>query len=597
MENLVKRQFVTLTIFLTLALPLLVAFVPPRQSGTDIQLSTSVGYGGYYRQGQWIPVRITISNTGDEDLDGYIRVRTGAVGGLEETVYRTPIDLPRGSRKQVFLYISLENFDSNLEVEVVDRDSSLIKREPASLQMAQATDILYAVVTESIYGAVDLAALWPGVGQAYQTNWQIDDIPPLAEALAGLDVLMFHDADTGSLNTEQTTAITRWVLEGGHLIVTGGDAWQRTSGGLQALLPVSLQGTVPLDSLLPLADYLGLPGELLNEETTAANSSLIATAYTLVSAGDVPLIVRHAFGSGTVDFLAIDPHAEPFRSWGEKERLWYTLIASVGQKPSWGRGFSNWETARDATMTTSSTVLPTLLQLCGFLLLYIVLIGPINYLLLKRINRREWAWFTIPVLIILFSVLAYRVGFNLRGNEPIVNRLSVVRVWADSEQAQVVSLVGVQSPRRTSYDVAAEPGYTLRTLPETGIGLNVPVTVSEGTRYRAEDVLIDAGMVGSFIVSGYTAAPELEASATWHLSDKAPRLLGSITNTTGFRLQEAVLLVKGEARELGTLEPDQTRSFDITLGPQDPGPLSLGSSAYRYAPNAYSTWGYSAYIP
>ncbi|MBI5961413.1 MAG: hypothetical protein HY866_21920, partial [Chloroflexi bacterium] len=159
------------------------------------------------------------------------------------------------------------------------------------------------------------------------------------------------------------------------------------------------------------------------------------------------------------------------------------------------------------------------------------------------------------------------------------------------------SLVGVQSPRRTSYDVAAEPGYTLRTLPETGIGLNVPVTVSEGTRYRAEDVLIDAGMVGSFIASGYTAAPELEASATWHLSDKAPRLLGSITNTTGFRLQEAVLLVKGEARELGTLEPDQTRSFDITLGPQDPGPLSLGSSSYRYAPNAYSTWGYSAYIP
>jgi hypothetical protein len=248
-------------------------------------------------------------------------------------------------------------------------------------------------------------------------------------------------------------------------------------------------------------------------------------------------------------------------------------------------------------MTTSSTVLPTLLQLCGFLLLYIVLIGPINYLLLKRINRREWAWFTIPAMIILFSVLAYRVGFNLRGNAPIINRLAVVRVWEDSDQAQVFSLIGIQSPRRTTYDIVAEPGYSLRTLPEEGVGLNVPVLVSEGTRYKAEDVLIDAGMVGSFVSSGYTTAPDLEVSATWHLSQDAPRLLGSVTNTTGFRLQDAVLLVKGEARELGTIDPDQTRSFDITLGPQDPGSVTLGSSTFRYSPYSYNNWGYSSYIP
>jgi hypothetical protein len=193
--------------------------------------------------------------------------------------------------------------------------------------------------------------------------------------------------------------------------------------------------------------------------------------------------------------------------------------------------------------------------------------------------------------------LAYQVGFNLRGNEPIVNRLAVVRVWHDSDDAQVISLIGVQSPRRTTYDVVAEPGYTLRTLPEEGVGLNVPVLINEGTRYRAEDVLIDAGMVGSFVASGYTAAPRLEVSAAWHLSDQAPRVLGSVTNTTGIRLQDAVLLVKGEARELGSLEPGQTLSFDITLGPQDSGPLSLGSSTFRFTNYAYTPWGYSTNVP
>ena len=126
-----------------------------------------------------------------------------------------------------------------------------------------------------------------------------------------------------------------------------------------------------------------------------------------------PLIVRAAYGDGLVDFLAVDPQSEPLRSWNETKRLWYSLVASSGQKPSWSDGFVNWSTAREATLTTSNTVLPTFLQLCGFLTLYIVLVGPLNYLVLRRLNRRELAWFTIPALIAC-SACWPTVRFNLR---------------------------------------------------------------------------------------------------------------------------------------------------------------------------------------
>ena len=46
---------------------------------------------------------------------------------------------------------------------------------------------------------------------------------------------------------------------------------------------------------------------------------------------------------------------------------------------------------------------------------YILLIGPINYLVLKRLDRREWAWVTMPVLIVVFAVGAYGFGSLLRG--------------------------------------------------------------------------------------------------------------------------------------------------------------------------------------
>jgi hypothetical protein len=590
----VKRSLIIFTLFVILVLPDVAALASPPPRQAQIDLSVSAGYASYFRRGQWIPVRVNVSNTGD-NLEGVIRVRSG---GLEETTYQTPIDLPRGARKQVFLYISLQKFASDIQVEVVDQKGQVAQRETATLHTVDQSDILSAVVTESPYGAVDLTALAPGTGSVRQTNWHTSDVPPLADALAGLDVLMFHDVDTGTLTAEQSVAIADWVLAGGHLIVTGGDAWQRTTAGLRALLPVSLQGTVQLDSLASLADYLRLPRDPLDEGTIGADTTPKPAARTLAEVGDVPLIVRGTYGAGVVDFLAVDPYAEPLRSWSDKDRLWYTLITSVGQQPSWLKGFTDWSMAREATLTLTSTVLPTFLQLCGFLVLYVVLVGPINYLVLKRLNRREWAWVTIPMLIVLFSVLAYAVGFNLRGNVPTVNRLTVTQVWPDSTRAQVTSLIGVQSPRRSTYTVAVDRPFVLRALPEIGIGLNVPAVIAEGTRYVARSIPIDAGMIASFVASGYESVPRLDASATWTLSsDQPPHIAGTITNTVGVPLEDAVLVIKGASRVLGTLQPGETQTFDIAIAPQEPGPLTLGNarrlySSYSY--NTYSTFRYGS---
>ncbi|MBN1201831.1 MAG: hypothetical protein JXJ20_08250 [Anaerolineae bacterium] len=588
-----NRRLISIILLLALTVPGLVAFAPARQGSSDIDLAISAGLNGYFRKGSWVAVRVTVSNAGD-NLDGEIRVRTGRLSGLAETTYRTPLDLPGGARKQVFLYISLESYSQKLQVELVNEHAYVVKRAETTLQMVSASDSLYAVISESPYGTVDLAAVDPGIGQGYLVTWRIEDIPPLAEALVGLDVMMFHDVDTGTLQAEQVDAITNWVLSGGHLIVTGGDSWQRTTAGFRDLLPVSLEGTVPVSSLTDLAGYLRLPSEALNVETTVTRSTPDLLARTLVSAEGVPLVVRGEYGGGVVDFVAVDPNNEPLRSWDGTERLWHTLITSTGQRPSWASGFQDWPIGRDATRTTSSTALPTFLQLCGFLALYIVLVGPINYLLLKRLNRREMAWFTIPLLILVFSVLAYKVGFNLRGNVTTINRLTVVRAWADSDQAEVNSLIGVQSPRRSTYDVAVERGYSLRTLPGEGIGLNVPSTISEGTRFIAESIPIDAGMIASFAASGYAAVPYLDAEATWHLGPtQAADVSGYVTNTTDMVLGDAVILIKGAKRSLGTLQPGETQTFSINVGAQDPGPAALGNPLDEYSyysPNL--TWQY-----
>ncbi len=590
-----SRRLKFMTLLLVLLAPLVTAFSPPPQ--TAIDLAISAGYGGYYRREQWIPVRVTAANPGDE-FAGVVRVRSEDGGGLVHTEYRTPLDLPRGSRKQVFVYVSLETYSRALSVELVDRAGRIVARRTANLRMVGREDLIYVVVTESALGAVDMTAETPGTGAVYQASWRVEHIPASAEALLGVDVLLVHDANTGALSVEQTQAIERWVLAGGHLIVAGGEAWQRTTAGLGALLPVELRGTQVLESLAPLADYLRLPGDPLALRTSAVSGTLKPDARALVSAGDLPLLARRKYGAGIVDFLAVDPNAEPLRSWAGKSRVWYTLVASIGQQPSWAFGFRNWPVAREATLTLFRTVLPGFGHMSAFLLAYIVLIGPANYLVLRRLNRREWAWVTIPVLVVLFSVLAYNLGFNLRGSEPTVNRLAVVRVWPGAEQAQVMGLIGVQSSRRDTYDLAVERGYALRPLPEVGLGLDVAAAINQETRYSASAVLIDAGTIASFAVEGFTTAPQVSGSATWTLAEgSAPRVAGTVTNQSGRVLRDAVLLIKGESRFLGDLGPGSTATFDIAIGPQDPGPLVRGSPLPQHALYMMPPWQFARNVP
>ena len=58
---------------------------------------------------------------------------------------------------------------------------------------------------------------------------------------------------------------------------------------------------------------------------------------------------------------------------------------------------------------------------------YILLIGPISYFVLRRVDRRELAWVTAPILIVTFSACSYGIGRTLKGSDVVLNQVAVVR--------------------------------------------------------------------------------------------------------------------------------------------------------------------------
>lgn len=572
-----------------LGLLLLTAFSPYRQDTSDIELEVRAGFGGYFRAGKWLPVQVTIRNSGS-DFRGTLQVRARDIGDNAETLYQAPLAVARNSPKTIFIYVSLEDQRPDIQVEVVDNKGRIVEVVHERLTQVRPRDILYVVLTESPMGTVDVTSRQLGIGEMVQVNWNLRDIPDEADALRSIDVMMLFDIRNGRLSQSQQEALAAWVYSGGHLILHGGPNWQYTLDFFDALLPTTPQGLATVETFTALGNFLGRPSNTLaageNPYVITTNTPRTASEV-LVVVDDVPLVVRALRGGGVVDFIAADPMTEPLSIYNDIDTLWFNLIVSGPPRPSWAYDFEDWTTANRAIRIISGYSLPSALQMLGFLGVYIVLIGPANYLVLRQLGRRELAWITIPILIAIFTVIAYNTGFSLRGDAPTVSHLAVVQVWPDSDIARVDGLIGVFSPRRTTYDLSIPQNMTLRTVPgvkdiDTALA-EIPIVQDE--TYRVTNLPVDAGIVATFSASGYAKAPHIQGSAVWTLGEtQIIQLSGQVTNTTDFVLENAVLLAKDMFNPLGRLEPGDTRQFKLAVEMQEPTWLPLGN---RSAVNIY----------
>jgi hypothetical protein len=579
-----QRRYHRYVQFLTLIFAFILCFAVLNAPNTaraaqnkQVQLSVQAGYQGYYRANSWVPLLVTVTNTGP-DLSGKLRVTGFGTSGLSAGEYTTDIDLPNQSSKQVFLYVTLGPAQQ-VKVELVTEFGVVADQSP-SIKLVQSSELIYAVITDSPRGTVDLQPTHTGLGNAYQANWHIENVPDLGQALNGIDVLVLTDVDSGTLTINQRQAIQEWVATGGHLVVTGGPNWQKTQAGVTNLLPLKPNATTTLASLPSLAAYAGKPTTKLEAPQgtpiIVAQGDLTKGAQILAQESSVPLLARQSVGKGTVDYLAIDPGIEPYSSWKDRVQFWLTLFTSTGQQPSWSNGILISSAAQLAANLIQGLRLPDVAQLAGFLAIYIIIIGPLNYLILNRLGRREWAWLTIPLVVLSCSGVAFITGLSLRGTQATLNRLALVQVWPGSDVAQVDGVIGLLAPRRSTYTLTAHNGLTMRGLIDEsnigGPGSDLNASISQFPDYEARDVPVDAGLTAVFATNGYTKAPSLEGSAVITPPDKKPtpfqnpiNISGTVKNTTGMTLENAVVLVTGGSQTLGTLNPGDSKSFSINI--------------------------------
>ncbi|MEO5941703.1 MAG: hypothetical protein ABIZ72_11710, partial [Candidatus Limnocylindrales bacterium] len=308
----------------------------------------------------------------------------------------------------------------------------------------------------------------------------------------------------------------------------------------------SLLGTRPAGA----QDVPAMVGELIRGRVLAASGDRVVAAQT-------------AYGSGTVTVIGIDPSVGWVAQAGAGGALWPALI------PARSEGVV--AMADDSQIVSAVSNLPSLAlpPLGGLLLLlfgYIALIGPLNYLVLRRIDRREWAWVTMPILIVGFAFGAYAFGSALRGSSIIVNEVGIVRGAPDATEGSASIYLGVFSPTRGTYQVAV-PGGALLSSPISGDvfgGTTASLDILQGDPpgpSRVRDLSVGFGSLRTIRAEAQAVVPKVHAEIA--LVDGT--LTGTIRNDSSVILENPAIVLGGNVRVLKDIAPGAVAQVSIAI--------------------------------
>jgi hypothetical protein len=370
--------------------------------------------------------------------------------------------------------------------------------------------------------------------------------PATAQQLAGYATVVIDQFDTATLSETQVRALRDFVGLGGSLVLAGGGAWRQTIAPLpQDLLPIRPSSTASL-SLAPVALLAGAAEA--DQAAMAVVGPLANGARSVLAGGDgVPLVAELPYGTGRVVMVAFDPSVAPASgspygamAWGQV--LGRTLDLASGGVPVTATVLGPDPGLTALLPTAGEAPLPSLVLVGAALVVYVLLAGPLGYVLVRRQWRRPALfWAVVPGVAVVFTAMFYVAGSALQGSMQD-REIQIVKIGA-GQTVSVLEYHRVLFLHRGDHRITTQQGslvapLTLETFRATGSTCERCTSQVGGLPSGAEHVaplqqpsVDESGVIyGSVRVvsSAETAAAPLALKA--QLAVHGGRVQGTVTN-------------------------------------------------------------------
>jgi len=602
-------------------------------SGPKIS-QVNIGLGKVIRSGYWTKIKFQIT-PGAENAQVFVVTQDGD---------RAPVRYPAtnsGSAYESLVKVGPENSTWQILIERAGGDSTAIDISTQVSTPLGSKREWWVTLGASIglEDARNLGRRPEELAIACSNLANAKDLPTNPLGYDGADyvaVSLGSDSVWRNANPAQKDALLAWVRQGGRLVLclSGkadhlADSQQLVSQFLPGvhITPEPLQDAAGLDTYT--SEPLSLAASInerplvcvlsrITDENPAAtvppsppNASIeeLLGKVELAEGGtaeSVPLLVRQAVGLGQVILVTVDLTEPTFAEWEGRPRLLATLLSAIdtnsaadksGRRNSGRLGYDDLSGQLRVALDHFPSVWPINFTAASlFTLAYLILIGPIDYLLLSRMGiARHWTWFTFPAILLGISGGAWWISQQAHGEQLQVNQVTLIDIDHSQHVTRGTYWGALYSPNsqrlrlelqqgKLDWLKAEEPPQQVlnwQGLPGSGLGglASKQVAFGQGAASVVENDLKQDSGISDLAMH---AASSKNLSGNWRGTHQLPspgrlyldeygRLMGELTSPYPFDLTDCILAQREWLYRIKEWKSGQTLNIaDLT-------PLSLES--------------------
>jgi hypothetical protein len=425
----------------------------------------------------WLPVSASIENAGAETTVTLVAAVKASKGEPLWTSEKT-VTLPARSRRVELLYVRLEDGATNVWVEiragrnVIQTSSHAINWRSNTGRAARTEPPIpvHALLVHTgeeerpLLSWLEPAAAAPGQPVPVVLSSAIvepRELPDRPSGYDGIDLVLLAGTNARDFDEPRRRSLLAWVRGGGRVVLLpGGDpAWLRDDL-VKALLPPDAEpGRVERVPLARLAALVA-PGRVPEADMYVVRSSRLGICLggEVVNGKRVADLTIYKHGAGDVALCAFDLGSVPFtegRRWGDA--LGRMFLAENGSPRARTRSvyeedrLEPWfQKARD------ESELPSPLLLIPVVVFYILCMGPLNQLVVRRSSTPVMSVVTIPAIALVFTVVCFTAGYFWRGTSTLTDRLAVIATHPGEDTAHEWAGLRIRSASSTNYTVSSD---------------------------------------------------------------------------------------------------------------------------------------------
>ena len=401
------------------------------------------------------------------------------------------------------------------------------------------------------------------------------ELPLDASSYGIANFLVVDEFVLADLPEDAQKAILEWVQTGGVVIVGASENTSAELGTLSSELPLTLSDErtqVPKEVFAALAK-----NKEFAKDVSAFNATVSESSRVLLASENQPLSAVKTIGKGAIIQTAFSLGDDPFSKESNATVFLTELIkkSNVGliSTTSMNYGYQGKKEQMAYDVGQTNELFPSFQVstsiMVAIVILYIILVGPLMYFLLKRKDKREHAWWIIPVISILTSAAIFAYGAKDRLVRPQIQQSSFYEVQDDESLAgyYVESLL---SNRSGDFTFESETGTTMVASKQMnafsgGTGSAQATSILQEHANKDQLTMRDVGYWSVSTVIGDSLIPDM-GKFTIDLTVESGNVRGTVKNDFPFALKEVSIWSGTKMINLGDLNPNETVKVAEPIG-------------------------------